>query len=822
MTQSHSDTGAHAAGAPEAGPMDIAIVGLSARVPGAGDADALWSLLMSGGDGLTTFEPHALTAELAQLTDVERARYVARRGVLDGIEAFDAGFFNLSAAEATLLDPQHRVLMELVWEALEDAGAADCAGRRVGVFTTSGLSHYLIKHLLPDPSIGERHGQLQLLMLNDKDFLATRIAYFLNVHGPAVNVQTGCSSSLVALHYACLSLLRRDCEMAVVGGVSIALPQQSGYVFSENMIGSRDGFCRAFDSDASGTVRGNGACAVVLRPLADALANRDPVWAVIKGTALNNDGRDKVGFTAPSPKWQADVIDAVYRRSGVAPDDVDFVEAHGTGTPLGDPIEARALNQVFAGARRPRYLGALKTQIGHLDTAAGLAGLIKLCMSLRNGVIPPTAHFRTLNPRISFDDSRFTINTEPVAWPRRDAPRYAALSSFGIGGTNAHVVVADGPADARQAGAPCDERASSAQRGPHLIVVSAKSAASLAALTRAYADAIAALDDAALADFAYSTRVGRRGFEHRLAVCADDRESAVARLRAARARFSAKPIAGVRVAAADAHAVAAQLGVTPPDGASRAIDAIAARLAEWGIAIDAGSAVRLGAADGRLHVAAPGAPSETIDAATPGTIGCYLQAALWCAGVAVDFSREAACGAAGTVAGEIGGEAGEKARAPARRRIRIPTYRFDRRRHWIDAPGERRGDGRDSGPGDAAAPEAAASDARPRKPPAEQPTSLVALEAVLLSHWRSLLGLPTLRSTDNVFEQGADSLTVAQFVAQLSAERALPVHVVDCYSEPSVGGQARLVGARIGLGGRAAAAAQASAPAPEVERFDNL
>ncbi|MBK3334153.1 beta-ketoacyl synthase N-terminal-like domain-containing protein, partial [Burkholderia pseudomallei] len=528
MTQSHSDTGAHAAGAPEAGPMDIAIVGLSARVPGAGDADALWSLLMSGGDGLTTFEPHALTAELAQLTDVERARYVARRGVLDGIEAFDAGFFNLSAAEATLLDPQHRVLMELVWEALEDAGAADCAGRRVGVFTTSGLSHYLIKHLLPDPSIGERHGQLQLLMLNDKDFLATRIAYFLNVHGPAVNVQTGCSSSLVALHYACLSLLRRDCEMAVVGGVSIALPQQSGYVFSENMIGSRDGFCRAFDSDASGTVRGNGACAVVLRPLADALANRDPVWAVIKGTALNNDGRDKVGFTAPSPKWQADVIDAVYRRSGVAPDDVDFVEAHGTGTPLGDPIEARALNQVFAGARRPRYLGALKTQIGHLDTAAGLAGLIKLCMSLRNGVIPPTAHFRTLNPRISFDDSRFTINTEPVAWPRRDAPRYAALSSFGIGGTNAHVVVADGPVDARQAGAPCDERAPSAQRGPHLIVVSAKSAASLAALTRAYADAIAALDDAALADFAYSTRVGRRGFEHRLAVCADDRESAVA------------------------------------------------------------------------------------------------------------------------------------------------------------------------------------------------------------------------------------------------------------------------------------------------------
>ncbi|AOJ48171.1 beta-ketoacyl [acyl carrier protein] synthase domain-containing protein [Burkholderia thailandensis] len=799
MTHSHSDVGARPSGAPEGRPMDIAIVGVSARVPGARDVDALWSLLMSGGDGLTTFEPHELAAELAPLGDAERARYVPRRGVLDGIEACDAGFFNLSAAEATLLDPQHRVLMELVWEALEDAGAADCAGRNVGVFTTSGLSHYLIKHLLPDPAISERHGQLQLLMLNDKDFLATRIAYFLNVHGPAVNVQTGCSSSLVALHYACLSLLRRDCEMAVVGGVSIALPQQAGYVFSENMIGSRDGFCRAFDSDASGTVRGNGACAVVLKPLAEALADRDPVWAVIKGTALNNDGRDKVGFTAPSPKWQADVIDAVYRRSGVALDDVDFVEAHGTGTPLGDPIEARAINQVFAraGARRPRYLGALKTQIGHLDTAAGLAGLIKLCVALRNGTIPPTAHFRTLNPRISLDDSQFTINTEPVAWPRRDAPRYAALSSFGIGGTNAHVVVADAPAGERAPAAGSAASVESAESGPHLIVVSAKSAASLDALRNAYADAIAALDDAALADFAYSTRVGRRGFEHRLAVCADGRADAVEQLRAARARFTAKTVEGVSVAAADAPSIAARLGIASPERAERPVEAIAARLAELGVAIDAGAAVRLGIADGRLHVVTPDAWSEAIDAATPDATGRHLQAALWRAGVAVDFGRDTG--------------------SAARRRIRIPTYRFDRQRHWIDAPCSRHGDGRDSQSAGDAAP-----DARRRMPPAEQPTSLVALEAALLSHWRGLLGLPTLRSTDNVFEQGADSLTVAQFVAQLTSERALPVHVVDCYSEPSVGGQARLVGARIGLGGPAAAAAQASAPAPEVERFDNL
>ncbi|NIG00655.1 polyketide synthase, partial [Burkholderia sp. Ax-1720] len=466
MTPLHDERPAAGAAA-----LDIAVIGVGARVPGARGPDALWSLLMSGEDGLTTFTPEQLAAELDALGEHERARYVPRRGVIDGIEMFDSAFFKLSAAEADLLDPQHRVLMEVVWEALEDAQASDCAGASIGLFTTSGLSQYLIRNLLPDPALRERHGELQLLMLNDKDFLATRLAYFLDVHGPAVNLQTGCSSALVALHYACLSLRRGDCEAAVVGGVSIALPQQSGYVYSENMIGSRDGTCRAFDREASGTVRGNGACAVVLKPLAAALAAGDPVRAVIKGSALNNDGRDKVGFTAPSPRWQAEVIARAYRDCGVALDDIDLVEAHGTGTPLGDPIEARALNQAFAsaGTRRTRHLGALKTQIGHLDTAAGLAGLVKLCLALDHDTIPPTAHFREFNPRIGFGDAPFEINREPVAWPRRERPRYAALSSFGIGGTNAHVVLAEAPA---REPVPCE--------GPQAIVVSARSAAALA------------------------------------------------------------------------------------------------------------------------------------------------------------------------------------------------------------------------------------------------------------------------------------------------------------------------------------------------------
>ncbi|MFL6667122.1 MAG: beta-ketoacyl synthase N-terminal-like domain-containing protein [Burkholderia ambifaria] len=775
MTHLHSDmsdVNACAAGEPDARPADIAIIGVSARVPGARDVDALWSLLMSGEDGLSTFAPHEVAAELAQLNEADRARYVARRGVLPGIEEFDAGFFNLSAAEATLLDPQHRVLMEIVWEALEDAGAADCAGRSVGVFATSGLSQYLIKHLLSDPAISEQHGQLQLLMLNDKDFLATRIAYFLNVHGPAVNVQTGCSSSLVALHYACLSLLHGDCEMAVVGGVSIALPQQSGYVFAENMIGSRDGFCRAFDRDASGTVRGNGACAVVLKPLARAVADDDPIWAVIKGTALNNDGRDKVGFTAPSPKWQADVIAAAYRRSGTALDDIDLVEAHGTGTPLGDPIEARALNQVFAqaGAKRTRHLGALKTQLGHLDTAAGLAGLIKLCLALRHGVIPPTAHFRELSPRIAFDDAPFAINTEPVAWPRGARPRCAALSSFGIGGTNAHVVVAEGPAAGAAVVGP----------GPHVIVASAKSAASLAMLRQAYIDALEALDDeAALADFACSTRVGRKAFEHRLAVCAATPAEALAELRAAHGQFSPKPVRGVAVEAGDAPALATLLGVEARLG----IDGVGARLAEWGIALDADAAVRLSAAGSGLRIALPDAPPVAVGAgAGP------LQAALWRAGVAVDFGRATGAGAG--------------------RRMRIPTYRFDRQRYWVEPARVPR----DTGPTGRVAAAGAT---------AERPASLAALEATLLAQWRALLGAPALRGTDNVFEHGADSLTVGQFVSQLISEHALPMHVVDCYSQPSVSGQARLIGERIGLD--AGPATLAAAPREiEVEKFENL
>ncbi|MCM2547865.1 polyketide synthase [Burkholderia glumae] len=770
MTHSHDARQAAGAAA-----LDIAVIGVGARVPGARGPDALWSLLMSGEDGLTTFTPEQLAAELEALGEVDRARYVPRRGVIDGIEAFDAPLFKLSAAEADLLDPQHRVLMEVVWEALEDAQASDCAGASLGLFTTSGLSQYLIRHLLPDPALRERHGELQLLMLNDKDFLATRLAYFLDVHGPAVNLQTGCSSGLVALHYACLSLQRGDCAAAVVGGVSIALPQQSGYVYSENMIGSRDGVCRAFDRDASGTVRGNGACAVVLKPLAAALADGDPVRAVIKGSALNNDGRDKVGFTAPSPRWQAEVIARAYRDCGVALDDIDLVEAHGTGTPLGDPIEARALNQVFGGAGtgRTRYLGALKTQIGHLDTTAGLAGLVKLCLALDHDTIPPTAHFRELNPRIGFGDAPFTINREPVAWPRRERPRCAALSSFGIGGTNAHVVVAEAPNCEPQA---CD--------GPQAIVVSARSAASLAALRDAYVQALEAMneaDAAGFAAFAAATRVGRRAFEHRLAISASGPAEAVARLRAAPARAAAPLAAGVRIAAEQMAAVAQRLGVT--QHADRP-DALAARLAALGIRHDQSAPLRLDVSQGAWRLEWADGASLTSDEPLSTPAGLDLQILLWRAGIALDFRLSA----------------GRRGRPP----VAVPTYRFERQRHWIEAAR--------AGEAGAAAPPAAGA----------PPATLVALEALLLAQWRGLLGQPALRGIDNVFEQGANSLTVAQCVAQLTSTHALPMQVVDCYDAPSVAGQARMLGERLGLAAGLAQAPAAPLPAAEVEQFNNL
>jgi len=757
---------------------DVAVVGMAGRFPGAGSLDALWRLLVEGREGITRFAEADLGEDYAALSTSDRERYVPYRGVVDGIELFDARFFRLSDSEADLLDPQHRLLLEVAWEALDNACMTDCAGRNIGVFTSSGFSQYLTDHLLKDPAVLAQHGALQLLLLNDKDFLPTRIAYLLNVHGPGVAIQTGCSSSLVALHYACASLTRGECEAAIVGGVSLALPQHTGYVYAENTIGSRDGHCRAFDKDATGTVRGNGACAVVIKPLARAQAERDHIWAVIKGSAINNDGRDKIGFTAPSARWQAAVISTACERAGVSPETIALVEAHGTGTPLGDPIEAQALGQALGASPppgdRPRLLGAVKTNIGHLDAAAGLAGLAKLCLSLAHETIPPTLHFRAWNPHIDLAAAGFAVNTSPVPWPRSELPRRAGLSSFGVGGTNVHVIVEEAPARAIPR----------IVLGSALLVVSAGSAASFERLREAYRAFLRGVDDTTFAHVAHCSRAGRRAFELRAAVVATDARDAITKLEHGRATACAKTYKGVAI---DAPSAPAWLDRPAREGGGE-LDAPAAAVSAWlsrlGVAVVPASrgGVRLVIGDAGIEIAAEGL-RIAIAADIP---ICELEnavvGALWENGVDVDWTRFS--------------------REQPFHRIPLPAYPFDRARHWIARPGTAQ-----------IAPARATSES-------SAPGDIAALESILLGRWRALLGRVGLGVRDNVFECGATSLMVGQFVATLGSEYAITARAADCYEEPTVEGLACLLGRRLGLATTAATAAPA--PGEPGEEFWEL
>ena len=731
---------------PEA--QDIAVIGLAGRFPGANSVEELWKLLVEGREGIATFSTEELEDGYATLSDTERARYVPRRGIVEGVEQFDARFFRLSEAEADLLDPQHRLMMEVAWEALESACLAGNTGMNLGVFTASGLSQYLIQNLLADPSVLAQHGPLQLLLFNDKDFLATRLAYFLDVHGPAVNFQTGCSSSLVALHYALLSLERGECEAALVGGVALALPQKAGYVYAENMIGSRDGSCRAFDREASGTVRGNGACAVVLKPLHRARADGDAIWGVIKASAINNDGREKIGFTAPSARWQSAVVSSALERSGISAEHLDLVEAHGTGTPLGDPIEAKALREALgrAGARpgQERYLGALKTNIGHLDTAAGLAGLIKVCLSLKNELIPPTLHFREFNPHVDFGATPFTVNTQAVPWPRGERPRCAGLSSFGIGGTNVHVILEEAPAEPRE---------SVPLPGPHVVLLSARSAHSFAGLRTAYQKHLERIGEAEFAHFAHSTRVGRRPFERRAALVVSDVREALGELARCEAKTSNRTHKTVGLEWADTAS-----------GDTASEQEFARGLEARGIPVvdTAGQVVRLRFDAGHVELLAEGQRVTRLSLTrSHRELEALLAAALWSVGVVIDWSRF----------GEGQGY----------RKVALPSYVFERRRHWVSPQ-----------------PRQAAAVPEPRAP-AIAPKSLQEMEALVLGGWRALLGSRDLGAKDNVFDSGANSLLVGQFIEQVRARGGLVLSVTDCYEEPTCAGLAGLIARRVGL-----------------------
>ena len=426
----------------------IAIIGMSARYPGARDVQTLWKNVCNGTSSITRFTDADLLATGVSPAMLARPAYVRAAGVVDDIELFDAAFFGINPREAELMDPQHTLFLEHAWDALESSGyLGDATTTRVGVFAGISISTYLIYNLLSHPDMLETAGGLLVKHTNDKDYVATRVSYKLNLRGPSMTVQTGCSTSLVATHLACQSLLEGECDIAIAGGATINVPQCRGYLYQEGGIASPDGKCRPFDAKASGTVLTGGVGVVVLKRLSAAIVDGDHIHAVIRGTAVNNDGSAKVGFTAPGVEGQAAVIREAMAIAGVEARDISYIHAHGTGTHLGDPIEIAALSQAFGpGIRGARCaIGSVKANIGHANTAAGVAGLMTTALALEHRLLPPMANFESPNPVIPFADSPFYIPQTLEPWQSDGGPRIAGVSSFGMGGTNAHAVLEEPP-----------------------------------------------------------------------------------------------------------------------------------------------------------------------------------------------------------------------------------------------------------------------------------------------------------------------------------------------------------------------------------------
>jgi len=495
---------------------EIAIIGMAGRFPGARNLDEFWRNLCDGVESvrfLSDQELEALGVDAALRRD---PNYVKAAAVLDGVKLFDAAFFGYTPRDAELMDPQHRIFLECAWEALECTGydPETCQGA-IGVFAGTMVSTYLLYNLLPNRQLFSTVDPVQVTVGNDESFLATRVSYNLNLRGPSCAIQTACSTSLVAVHLACQSLLNEECDMALAGGVCVNVKHPEGYRYVEGGMNSPDGHCRAFDARAGGTIFGSGIGIVVLKRLEDAIADGDHIRAVVKGSAVNNDGAVKVGYTAPGMEGQTAVVAEALTVVGVGADTIDYVETHGTGTKMGDPIEIRALTEAFrtdTDVKSRCALGSVKTNVGHLGTAAGAAGLIKTVLALENKLIPPSLHFERPNPEIDFAGSPFFVNTELAEWQTDGRPRRAGVSSFGLGGTNAHIVLEEAPVI----------EASGPSRPHHLLLLSAKTDTALEAATANLASHLRQHPDLNLADVAYTLQVGRQAFNYRrLVVCRD-------------------------------------------------------------------------------------------------------------------------------------------------------------------------------------------------------------------------------------------------------------------------------------------------------------
>jgi amino acid adenylation domain-containing protein/non-ribosomal peptide synthase protein (TIGR01720 family) len=504
--------------------LRIAVVGMSARLPGAETIAEFWNNLCAGTESITFFTSDDLKGTVDHSL-LDQPNYVRARGILRDLDQFDAKFFGLSPREAALLDPQQRLLLECAWEALDVSGCTrDAETRQCGVYAGTGMNGYLLHNIWPNQELFRSTAGFEILLGNDKDFCATRISYKLNLRGPSLTVQTACSTSLVAVHLGCQALLQGECDIALAGGCSAFIPQQTGYLYEPGMILSPDGHCRPFDAKANGTVPSSGCAIVVLKRLEEAKRDGNDIYAVIRGSAINNDGAVKIGYTAPSVEGQRAVIAEALAVADVKPETVGYIEAHGTGTLQGDPIEFEALKKVFASNTRDQgtcALGSVKSNLGHLDTAAGIAGLLKAVLALQHGLIPGTLHFQRPNAAIDLDGSPFFIPAKPISWsPECCSPRRAGVSSFGVGGTNAHIVLEEPP----------PRRSSQKARQHNVFVFSAKSLSALAVTGQRFADHIRAKPDCDIADVAFTLNAGRRLHKHRRLISARSRSEAINQL----------------------------------------------------------------------------------------------------------------------------------------------------------------------------------------------------------------------------------------------------------------------------------------------------
>lgn len=750
----------------------VAVIGMAGRFPGAEDVDRFWRNLLDGVESIERLPAEELS------TSPTGSQFVGSVGRVDGIEDFDADYFRVPPAEAVLIDPQHRVLLEVAATALQDAGYDAVRDQRIGVYVGCGENYYLREFVEPreaaladapksaQPSAGGTDARI--LSGNEKDFLAARIAFKLGLLGPSVTVQATCASSLTAVALACSALAVGDCDIALAGGVALVMPDMHGYAWSAGGIFSDDGRCRAFDADASGTVPGAGAAMVVLRRDADARAARDHRRVLIRGWATNNDGGSRAGFTAPSAAGQEAVIRAALARAQVTPDEVGYVETHGTATPIGDAVEVTALGRVFGAESRPPsslVLGAVKPSIGHADAAAGVIGLIKATLGVENAIVPATLHFRAANPELRLDRSPFRVSSEATPWevPRR----IAGVSAFGLGGNNAHIVIEAVP----------PQQSEATRRDCQVVALSARSEAQLLRqrsqladwVERRAADAGRALTGAELADVAFTLAVGRPVFEYRWSACVADAESLTRSLRAT--DLSQHPVLRWSVAIVGSVVEHTAAGLERSGALIRtAADRLAARAgveilrdverAALGAIAAVHALTQLGFAFNRVE--GPSWLRPVLDWHTAGAEPATLAQAL--AACVPDDDTGAARAGGGVV--EIGpgfdlasavarGFAlgvrpawTEYYRFEERGRIPLPTYSFERQRHWLP-----RAVAAASTPDGAAAPGPDVSD----------------VSSAVATVWQAVLGVDAIDPDAHFLDDlGGDSMYAVEIGARLT------------------------------------------------------